>query len=129
MADKAPLTERHWAGGASWDAAAGTGWLTLPDGNYLVRERTFIKEAFPLTLLEDADDFRKIAAQWGEILATLHARADYLPGLRAGGSFAREVAEKVGKKRQAFGNLVGEVALQYALRVRQDWEVFRQATH
>ncbi|HNB51839.1 MAG TPA: DUF2252 family protein, partial [Anaerolineales bacterium] len=102
------------------------GWLPLPDGNYLVRERTFVKEAFPLALLIDADDYRKMAEQWGEILATLHARADHLPGRQESEGFARQVVDQVGKKRSVFGNLVREVALQYAAQVRKDWEVFRQ---
>ncbi|NJN44985.1 MAG: DUF2252 family protein [Anaerolineae bacterium] len=56
------------------------GWMRLSDGSYLVRERTFVKEVFPLKELTNPKDFMKMAKQWGKILATVHARSDNLPG-------------------------------------------------
>ena len=100
------------------------GWMRLPDGSYLVRERTFVKEAFPLKELTDAKDFKKMAKQWGKILATVHAHADRLPGISHMESFEQRVTELVKKRQQAFEGLVCEVALGYAETVKGDWEGF-----
>ncbi len=100
------------------------GWMHLSDGYYLVRERTFIKEAFPLEKLKDEDDFEKMAEQWGEILATVHAHADHLPGTTHEESFESQVTDLTHKRQKDFQELVCEVALEYAKQVKEDWERF-----
>ena len=103
------------------------GWMRLSDGHYLVRERTFVKEAFPLEMLKDEKDFQKMASQWGEILATVHARADRLPGVSHEESFEKTVTRMTTKHQKKFEDLVCEVALQYAGQVQRDWETFVNA--
>jgi len=100
------------------------GWMRLSDGSYLVRERTFVKEAFPLKELTGAKDFKKMAKQWGKILATVHARADRLPETSHEESFEQRVTKRVGKRQAAFEGLVCDVALGYAAQVKIDWEEF-----
>ncbi|GAB4579944.1 MAG: DUF2252 domain-containing protein [Anaerolineales bacterium] len=100
------------------------GWLRLADGSYLVRERTFVKEAFPLEKLKGEKDFERMAGQWGKILATLHARADHLPGISHEKSFEQQVTERTEKRSTEFLRLVSEVALEYAAQVRVDWARF-----
>ncbi len=103
------------------------GWMRLSDGSYLVRERTFVKEVFPLEKLKDKDDFEKMAEQWGTILATVHARADHLPGITHEATFEQRVTQTTDKRQGEFQRLVSKVALEYAAQVREDWEVFVKA--
>lgn len=101
------------------------GWMRLSDGSYLVRERTFVKEAFPLDALKDEEDFREMAGQWGGILASVHAQAARLPGARHEVAFAQRVVDTVGKNRKAFVRLVEELG-GYAWQVRTDWAAFER---
>ncbi len=53
------------------------GWMTLADGRpYSVREVSPWKESFPTTDLDTLTRFTNLAEQWGQVLATHHARAD-----------------------------------------------------
>ena len=53
------------------------GWLNLSDGySYSVRELSPYKESFPTEDLDNLADLEQMAAWWGQVLATHHARAD-----------------------------------------------------
>lgn len=53
------------------------GFMTLSDGKtYSVRERSPYKDSFDTTSLNTLTRFTKLAEQWGQLLATHHARAD-----------------------------------------------------
>jgi uncharacterized protein (DUF2252 family) len=53
------------------------GWMKLADGvTYSVRERSPYKETFDTTQLTSLTRLTNLAEQWGELLATQHARAD-----------------------------------------------------
>lgn len=100
------------------------GWMLLADGSYLVRERTFVKEAFPLDKLKDEKAALTIAEQWGQILATIHARAARGPGEAREKSFEASVMALTQKRRRAFEGLVCEVAVKYVAQVKADWVEF-----
>ncbi|HSP80748.1 MAG TPA: DUF2252 family protein, partial [Myxococcaceae bacterium] len=53
------------------------GWMTLADGlTYSVREVSPWKDTFPTPELDTLTRFTRLAEQWGQVLATHHARAD-----------------------------------------------------
>lgn len=53
------------------------GWMALSDGTtYSVRERSPYKDTFDTTSLTSMTRFTNLADQWGQLLATQHARAD-----------------------------------------------------
>jgi hypothetical protein len=105
------------------------GWLALAgtaeDGPYLVRERSPFKESFPGAELDSETRFTNLAAQWGSILATDHARADadfdptYVPA-----SLEAAVTLRTEAERPAFEALLWEVARAYAAQVSEDYASF-----
>lgn len=101
------------------------GWMALSDGFYSVRERSFAKDALGLDELESIDDFRQVAADWGEILAATHARADddFDPAL-VGHSVDSEITELVDGRHDHVRALVRDVAFTYAGVVVDDWLQF-----
>jgi len=53
------------------------GWVALSDGKtYSVRARSPFKDAFDTTTLTTTTRLTNLAEQWGQVLATHHARAD-----------------------------------------------------
>jgi len=104
------------------------GWVVLADGVYSVRDRSPYKEPFPTEKLDTAKSFKTMAEQWGEVLATAHARADkdYDAGL-VPHSFDKEVDKRTDGEHKAFRKLVRDVALPYADQVAKDFAVFTAA--
>ncbi|MGR9053664.1 MAG: DUF2252 domain-containing protein [Gammaproteobacteria bacterium] len=100
------------------------GWMRLSDGDYLVRERTFVKEAFPLDELGNAKDFLAMAEQWGLILANVHMCSGTLPGYPDDKRFEKRVRKAVRGNEQDFRQQVGDIALDYAGQVKEDWRAF-----
>jgi uncharacterized protein (DUF2252 family) len=109
----------------SRDADDHLGWLSLADGSYSVRERSPHKKTFPIDELDDLDDFRSMAEQWGAVLATAHARSDedhredvidY--------SFDDEVDRRTDGHHGEFRAQVRAVARAYAAQVRADHRAF-----
>ncbi|NVB42601.1 DUF2252 domain-containing protein [Pseudenhygromyxa sp. WMMC2535] len=101
------------------------GWLSLPDGDYSVRERSPFKDTFPTEDLDSETRFTKLAEQWGTILATAHARADedYLDTV-----IPHDIDEQIDLRTDgehaAFRALVREVASEYADQVALDYAAF-----
>lgn len=100
------------------------GWMQLDiqgKGYYSVREISPFNEGFK----SEGKSFKKLAEQWGEILATAHARSDkdfdatYVPY-----SFDKQVAKRTDGKHKEFRALVRNIAFSYADRVNSDWEIF-----
>ena len=97
----------------------------MADGEYSVRERSPYKEAFDTTILTKPKRFRKMATQWGALLAHAHARSDrhfdpdYVPY-----AFAKQVREVTRGRHREFRELVRDVAMEYTDLVIRDWEQF-----
>ncbi|MEA5532780.1 DUF2252 domain-containing protein [Crocosphaera sp. XPORK-15E] len=111
------------------------GWMYLTDpkgnftGYYSVREVSPNKSDFEdidFNLAEaNKQDLLEVAQQWGQILATDHARADqdfdakYVPY-----SLEKQVTEITDGKHQEFRYLVKEIAFDYANQVQADYDSF-----
>jgi uncharacterized protein (DUF2252 family) len=100
------------------------GWLSLDD-DFAVRERSPFKETFPTTELTSEKRLRKLAEQWGAVLATAHARADedfddaYVPY-----SFDKQLFKATDGQHDEVGALVLDVARAYAEQVTFDYQAF-----
>lgn len=105
------------------------GYVALGDGKrYSVRERSPYKADLDPAELDTATRLTNLAAQWGLVLATHHARADrdwdasIFPGSLDGAIHARTDGDHAGVRA-----LVRSVALDYADQVALDWASFRSA--
>lgn len=118
------------------------GWIKLPKlspevpaGYYSIRERSPEKDAYPglvadlkdnveLSLTKKAN-FISMCEQWGEILATSHARSDNDANkARIPYSFEKNVTDIVKGKSKEFAELTYEVASGYADQVLEDYKIF-----
>ncbi len=123
------------------------GWVKLPKmtkdapaGYYSVRERTPSKDSYPALVneleemkkatkkkltLKKKDNFISMCKQWGEILATSHARADNdYNKVHIKYSFEKEVGKVTKGKEKDFCKLVYDVAADYADQVSKDYKYF-----
>lgn len=101
------------------------GWLELPDGVYSVRERSPFKKDFPTDQIEDVKDLRKLAKQWGLILATEHKRGGrWLNGAEEAFTLEKAVAARTSGRENQFIGLLEELAFNYADCVTQDYHDF-----
>ncbi|EGJ29470.1 hypothetical protein LYNGBM3L_63840 [Moorena producens 3L] len=101
------------------------GWMKLGDGYYSVRERSPFKETFDITELTKEKRFVKLAEQWGQVLATAHARADKdFDAALVPYSIDKQVDELTDGRHKEFRQLVREVALTYADQVEKDYGYF-----
>ena len=99
------------------------GWMHLESdeagfslGDYLVRERSPYKEAFPCEALDTQASFSAMCEHWGEILAASHTRANK--------DLPESVLRLVDDRDEVFRNLVKEIAFRYADQVKSDWKSF-----
>jgi len=101
------------------------GWMALPDGDFLVRERTPAEDTLDTADLDSPTRLGKLAEQWGAIAAAAHARGDddFRPDLVAG-SLEAAVDRAVGGDDDGFAALILEVAEGYADQVAIDFESF-----
>jgi uncharacterized protein (DUF2252 family) len=102
------------------------GWVALSDGKtYSVRERSPFKDTFDTTTLTTTTRLTNLAEQWGQVLATHHARADkdwdssVFPGSLDGQINALTNGDHAG-----FRALVRALALDYADQVELDYASF-----
>lgn len=102
------------------------GYLFFDGDTYSVRERSPYKKSLDVSsTLTSLTRFKKLAEQWGDILATQHARsdkdfnADYIPY-----SLDKQVDKLTDTHHSEFRALVRSVAFNYADRVRSDFENF-----
>ena len=102
------------------------GWMTLADGlSYAVREVSPWKESFPTADLNTLTRFTNLAEQWGQVLATHHARADkdwdstVFPY-----SVDSEVHARTDGDHAGFRARVRAIATDYATQVQYDYASF-----
>ena len=103
------------------------GWVTLADGlGYSVRELSPWRAAFPTERLDTVPRFKHLAEQWGQVLATQHARADrdWNPAVLPT-SLDGEVHARTDGHHADFRAHVRALATDYATQVRLDYESFR----
>lgn len=103
------------------------GWMTLADGSvYSVREVSPWKETFDTTQLDTLTRFTNLAEQWGQVLATHHARADkdwdasVFPY-----SVDSEIDNRTNGDHAGFRARVRAIATDYATQVQYDYDSFR----
>ena len=103
------------------------GWMMLADGApYSVREVSPWKASFDTTRLTTLTRFVNLAEQWGQVLATHHARADkdwdasVLPH-----SLDGEVTSRTRGDHAGFRARVRGLATDYANQVKYDFDSFR----
>lgn len=102
------------------------GHMTLADGKiYSVRERSPWKDSFNTADLTSMTRFLNMAEQWGEILATHHARADkdWDASILAH-SIDSEVDALTDGDHAGFRALVRMIAIPYADQVELDYQSF-----
>ncbi|MYL22371.1 DUF2252 domain-containing protein [Halomonas alkaliantarctica] len=100
------------------------GWLTLHDKVFSVRERSPFKKDVPTHKLSGAKSYRKLARQWGEILAREHLRGAQALHQGEHARFAQAVSERLEGREAAFIDVVTTLAHAYADCVAQDHRVF-----
>lgn len=101
------------------------GWLSMGGVNFSVAERNSFKASFDLEKLDSRTRLRKLARQWGALLAASHARSDRdFDDAFVDGSFEAAVADAVGNDDEGFEALVTEIAFAYADQVGADYEAF-----
>ncbi|MBR9904059.1 MAG: DUF2252 domain-containing protein, partial [Gammaproteobacteria bacterium] len=100
------------------------GWLTMNGKVFSVRERSPFKKDFPTHKLSGAKSYRKLAKQWGEILAREHLRG--AKALNQGDStrFAKAVCQRLKGREDLFVEVVSTLAVAYADCTEQDYAVF-----
>jgi uncharacterized protein (DUF2252 family) len=103
------------------------GWLALSDGKtYSVRERSPFKDTFDTTTLTTTTRLTNLAEQWGQVLATHHARADkdwdssVFPS-----SLDGQINALTDGGHAGFRARVRALALDYADQVELDYASFR----
>jgi len=102
------------------------GWMKLGGEYYSVRERSPYKEAFPLDTLTTEKRFKKLAEQWGKILATSHSRANSdATNSKIDHAFDTAVHQLTHDKQKEFCHLVQKVAFTYADQTKLDWQAFK----
>ncbi len=83
------------------------GWITLSEGVFSVRERSPYKSYFPTELLNTEKRFKKLAMQWGSILANAH--------IKANPEFALDDVLKISSKMKTdFSERVYTTAIEFA---------------
>lgn len=103
------------------------GWLDLEGQSYSVRERSPYKDSFPLDELNKPKRFKKMAAQWGQILATCHSRGAATMDTQTAISFAENVDKLVSDRADDFIKQIQKIARSYATQVELDYQAFKAA--
>jgi uncharacterized protein (DUF2252 family) len=102
------------------------GYTALSDGQqYSVRERSPYKETFDTSSLTTLARLQHLAEQWGQVLATQHARADRdWDAVVFPGSVDAQIAGLTNGDHAGFRALVRTLALDYADQVALDHASF-----
>jgi uncharacterized protein (DUF2252 family) len=104
------------------------GWMILGGDAYSVRERSVFKATFATETLSRKREYRELAAAWGTILATGHARADKdFDAQLVPFSVDKQIDEATSGARDQVRALAREIAFSYATQVERDWEAFVDA--
>ena len=100
------------------------GWLHLGEKVFSVRERSPYKVDFPTQCIEGAKPYRKLAKQWGRILAREHLRGARALNQDDPARFARCVCERLDGRLDNFVGMVSTLATTYADCATQDYRFF-----
>lgn len=100
------------------------GWLTMNGKVFSVRERSPFKKDMPTHKLSGGKSYRKLASQWGEILAREHLRGAQAIHRGHSAPFANAVCQRLEGREAQFIEVVSTLAIAYADCVSQDYQVF-----
>ncbi|WP_085917854.1 DUF2252 domain-containing protein [Halomonas sp. CSM-2] len=100
------------------------GWLTMNEKVFSVRERSPFKKDFPTHKLSGGKPYRKLAQQWGQILAREHLRGAQALNNGDHRPFAMAVCQRLKGREEKFVDVVSTLAMAYADCVEQDYSVF-----
>jgi len=89
-----------------------------------VRERSPFKDDFPTDKLVKKKHLRKMAAAWGEVLATEHKRASRSLNPNEPFLFEDSLKQLTKGRESEFVTLVGAIANHYAECVERDFQTF-----
>lgn len=103
------------------------GWLKMDGAVFSVRERSPFKDDFPTDKLDKKKDLKKMAALWGEILATEHKRASRTLNPDEPFLFEQGLQAKAEDRKDDFIRLVMSIAEDYADCVEGDYRCFLEA--
>ncbi len=101
------------------------GWLDFDQQTFSVQERSPYKDDLPADELDSVTRYRKLATQWGIILATAHARADedYAPQY-VGHSVDNGITIAIDDQIATWQAQILTIAQDYSEQVKLDWESF-----
>ena len=102
------------------------GWLTMNGKVFSVRERSPFKKDYPTHNLSGGKAYRKLARQWGEILAREHLRGAQALNRGKAAPFANAVCQRLEGREEQFIGVVATLAKAYADCVTQDYQVFME---
>ncbi|WP_404375446.1 DUF2252 domain-containing protein [Vreelandella aquamarina] len=102
------------------------GWLTMNGKVFSVRERSPFKKDYPTHKLSGGKAYRKLARQWGEILAREHLRGAQALNRGKTVPFADAVCRRLDGREEQFIEVVSTLAKAYADCVAQDYQVFME---
>ena len=102
------------------------GWLTMNGKVFSVRERSPFKKDYPTHKLSGGKAYRKLARQWGEILAREHLRGAQALNRGKAAPFADAVCQRLEGREEQFIGVVSTLAKAYADCVAQDYQVFME---
>ena len=102
------------------------GWLTMNGKVFSVRERSPFKKDYPTHKLSGGKAYRKLARQWGEILAREHLRGAQALNRGKAVPFANAVCQRLEGREEQFIGVVATLAKAYADCVTQDYQVFME---
>ena len=91
---------------------------------FSVRERSPFKDDFPTDKLEKKKHLRKMAAIWGEVLATEHKRASRALNTDQPFLFEQSLNQLTEGRESEFVTLVVAIATHYAECVERDFQTF-----
>ncbi|RBP30663.1 uncharacterized protein (DUF2252 family) [Marinobacter pelagius] len=100
------------------------GWLEFDGVVFSVRERSPFKDDFPTDKLEKKNHLRKMAAIWGEVLATEHKRASRALNTDQPFLFEQSLNQLTEGRESEFVTLVVAIATHYAECVERDFQTF-----
>ena len=100
------------------------GCVTIDGRSFSVRQRNPHKKSFKLKRLRDADTLLDVAADWGRLLAAVHARGDR--DLRPRRQVERAILDRIGDRRADFVAEVRTFADGYVRQIAIDHRHFRE---
>ncbi|WP_111495212.1 DUF2252 domain-containing protein [Marinobacter bohaiensis] len=100
------------------------GWLAMDGAIFSVRERSPFKDDFPTDKLDKKKHLRKMAALWGDVLATEHKRASRTLNPDNPFQFEQSLQRLIVGREGRFRRLVSAIARHYAACVEQDYRTF-----